>query len=236
MSSTSRRRQDRLAGVHRRHLGETVDLVIAWHHRCAIDLKIVRDAQPQLRDRNRRPTPADDGPDVAGKTDRGIGYGVTQHAVRVIARDDERAPPRWIAAVRGERRWNSVAHDFERGRPRRRHHRAYAAASPPRRSRFARPSCRVVSGERPRYLASRVREHLRRCLSGRSRTRLPVAANTAFSTAGVTTQIVGSPTPPQKSNDGTSTVSTLGISARRSTGYLSKFVSTTRPLSTVISP
>jgi len=35
--------------------------------------------------------------------------------------------------------------------------------------------------------------------SGRLRTGLPVAAWIAFSTAGVTTQIVGSPTPPQKS-------------------------------------
>src|SRR5436190_333254 len=51
------------------------------------------------------------------------------------------------------------------------------------------------------------------CLSGRLRTGLPVAAKIALSTAGVTTQIVGSPTPPQKSPDGTITVSTVGISA-----------------------
>ena len=38
-----------------------------------------------------------------------------------------------------------------------------------------------------------------RFFSGRLRTGLPVAAKIAFSTAGVTTQIVGSPTPPQKS-------------------------------------
>jgi hypothetical protein len=36
-------------------------------------------------------------------------------------------------------------------------------------------------------------------LSGRLRIGLPVAAKTALSTAGATTQIVGSPTPPQKS-------------------------------------
>jgi hypothetical protein len=36
-------------------------------------------------------------------------------------------------------------------------------------------------------------------LSGRLRTGLPVAAKIAFITAGVTTQMVGSPTPPQKS-------------------------------------
>jgi hypothetical protein len=38
------------------------------------------------------------------------------------------------------------------------------------------------------------------CLrKGRSRTGLPVAAKIAFNTAGPTTQMVGSPTPPQKS-------------------------------------
>src|SRR4051812_26753053 len=42
--------------------------------------------------------------------------------------------------------------------------------------------------------------------SGRLRTGLPVAAWIAFSTAGATTQMVGSPTPPQKSNVGTMTV------------------------------
>ena len=36
-------------------------------------------------------------------------------------------------------------------------------------------------------------------LSGRLRIGLPVAAKTALSTAGATTQMVGSPTPPQKS-------------------------------------
>ncbi len=36
-------------------------------------------------------------------------------------------------------------------------------------------------------------------LSGRLRTGLPVAAKIALSTAGATTQMVGSPTPPQKS-------------------------------------
>src|SRR4029453_11423020 len=51
--------------------------------------------------------------------------------------------------------------------------------------------------------------------SGRLRPRLPVAAKIALRTAGVTTEIVGSPTPPQKSPDGTITVSTFGISASR---------------------
>ena len=35
--------------------------------------------------------------------------------------------------------------------------------------------------------------------SGRLRTGFPVAARIAFATAGMTTQMVGSPTPPQKS-------------------------------------
>ena len=51
------------------------------------------------------------------------------------------------------------------------------------------------------------------CFSGRLRTGLPVAAWIALSTLGVTTQIVGSPTPPQKSCVGTITVSTFGNSA-----------------------
>jgi hypothetical protein len=54
-----------------------------------------------------------------------------------------------------------------------------------------------------------------RFFSGRLRTGFPVAAWIAFSTEGVTTQMVGSPTPPQKSSVGTRTVSTFGISAIR---------------------
>ena len=49
--------------------------------------------------------------------------------------------------------------------------------------------------------------------SGSVRTGLPVAAKMAFSTAGATTQMVGSPTPPQKPPDGASTVSILGNSS-----------------------
>lgn len=51
--------------------------------------------------------------------------------------------------------------------------------------------------------------------SGRVRTGLPVAAKIAFSTAGTATQIVGSPTPPQKSCVGAITVSIVGICAMR---------------------
>jgi len=45
--------------------------------------------------------------------------------------------------------------------------------------------------------------------------RLPVAAKIALSTAGAATQIVGSPTPPQKPPDGMMIDSTFGISAMR---------------------
>ena len=47
--------------------------------------------------------------------------------------------------------------------------------------------------------------------------RLPVAAKIALSTAGAATEMVGSPTPPQKSLDGITIVSTFGISSMRMT-------------------
>jgi len=47
------------------------------------------------------------------------------------------------------------------------------------------------------------------CLRGNDRIRFPVAANTALSTAGAATLMVGSPTPPQKSPDGMTMASTL---------------------------
>lgn len=53
--------------------------------------------------------------------------------------------------------------------------------------------------------------------SGRFLTLLPVAAKTAFSTAGAATAMVGSPTPPQKPPEGTVITSTTGISSRRIT-------------------
>jgi hypothetical protein len=52
-------------------------------------------------------------------------------------------------------------------------------------------------------------------LSGNERTRLPVALKKALSTAGAATQIVGSPTPPQKPPLGITMDSTLGIWAIR---------------------
>src|SRR5262249_41370546 len=52
-------------------------------------------------------------------------------------------------------------------------------------------------------------------LSGTERTRLPVAAAIALSTAGAATAMVGSPMPPQKPPEGISTTSTFGISAMR---------------------
>ncbi len=51
---------------------------------------------------------------------------------------------------------------------------------------------------------------------GSERMRLPVAAKMALHNAGATTATGGSPQPPQNPPDGISTVSTLGISARRS--------------------
>ncbi len=54
--------------------------------------------------------------------------------------------------------------------------------------------------------------------SGNSRMGLPVAAKIAFITAGATTEIGGSPTPPQKSKLGTITVSTFGMSVSSITG------------------
>ena len=51
--------------------------------------------------------------------------------------------------------------------------------------------------------------------SGTERMRLPVAAKNALSTEGAATKMVGSPTPPQKSLDGITIASTLGISLMR---------------------
>ena len=48
-------------------------------------------------------------------------------------------------------------------------------------------------------------------LSGTERMRLPLAAKYALSTAGAATQMVGSPTPPQKLPLGVTIVSTFGI-------------------------
>ncbi len=54
-------------------------------------------------------------------------------------------------------------------------------------------------------------------INGSERMRLPVAAKIALSTAGAATEIVGSPTPPQKSPVGMMTTSTFGISSIRIT-------------------
>src|SRR5215469_3508374 len=54
------------------------------------------------------------------------------------------------------------------------------------------------------------------CISGIERSRLPVAAKIALSTAGAATDTVGSPTPPQKPPDGITITSTRGISRMRS--------------------
>jgi hypothetical protein len=52
---------------------------------------------------------------------------------------------------------------------------------------------------------------------GNDRTRLPVAAKIALSTAGAATAIVGSPMPPQNPPEGITMTSTFGISAIRIT-------------------
>src|SRR6266481_6172669 len=54
------------------------------------------------------------------------------------------------------------------------------------------------------------------CINGIERSRLPVAAKIALSTAGAATDTVGSPTPPQKPPEGMTMTSTLGISRIRS--------------------
>jgi alkanesulfonate monooxygenase SsuD/methylene tetrahydromethanopterin reductase-like flavin-dependent oxidoreductase (luciferase family) len=51
--------------------------------------------------------------------------------------------------------------------------------------------------------------------SGNDRTRCPVAAKIALSTAGAATKIVGSPTPPQNPPDGMMMHSTFGIALIR---------------------
>jgi hypothetical protein len=63
-----------------------------------------------------------------------------------------------------------------------------------------RPGCPGAPAE---FTASRLRRYTSfTFLSGRLRTGLPVAAKIAFITAGVTTQMVGSPTPPQRDETG----------------------------------
>src|SRR5262245_25486964 len=70
-------------------------------------------------------------------------------------------------------------------------------------------------------------------LSGNVRMRLPVAAKYALSTAGAATQMVGSPTPPQKPPDGMMIDSTFGICAIFIESYVLKFVCSMAPFFTV---
>src|SRR5438552_4189919 len=69
--------------------------------------------------------------------------------------------------------------------------------------------------------------------SGNERMRWPVAAKIALSTAGAATQIVGSPTPPQKPPDGMMIDSTFGICASRIESYMLKLVCSMWPSLTV---
>ena len=121
----------------------------------------------------------------------------------------ETQSPRGVAGRCGQRLRNAVADDVQRYRCGRGDiggdggtcHRQRRCVR--ERRRCAR--LRRTSGVPPTTRLARSSFHLPqrhticRFLSGRLRTGLPVAAVIAFITAGATTQIVGSPTPPQKS-------------------------------------
>ena len=88
-------------------------------------------------------------------------------------------------------------------------HRGSLAIRSPRLRRRLRPAHRHRSARR-----SRIQALLRSTFfNGKRRTRLPVAAKMALSTAGAATAMVGSPMPPQKPPDGMMMVSTSGISS-----------------------
>src|SRR5580693_914963 len=72
---------------------------------------------------------------------------------------------------------------------------------PPPDRRFATATLPTLSRGRDKRRHRRLRLHYTSFtfFSGRLRTGLPVAAKIAFITEGATTQMVGSPTPPQKS-------------------------------------
>src|SRR5260370_29920741 len=85
----------------------------------------------------------------------------------------------------------------------------------PRRHRFGQLGALFLKVKR-RALGAASLHHANEMLwffNGNERMRLPVAAKYALRTAGAATQIVGSPTPPQKPPDGMRIVSTFGISA-----------------------
>lgn len=94
------------------------------------------------------------------------------------------------------------------------------AFPPPRRHR--RLLCVLVAGQQVRDRGHPSERHQQRSVqigrrsasfNGILRIRLPVAANSALSTAGAATAMVGSPIPPQNPPDGMMRTSTSGISA-----------------------
>lgn len=87
--------------------------------------------------------------------------------------------------------------------------------APNRRSHTA--SLKGASAARDAALANTHQTPRLLFFKGNCRMRLPVAAKTAFRTAGPATAIVGSPTPPQKFPDGMRMVSTAGIWSIRMT-------------------
>jgi hypothetical protein len=134
------------------------------------------------------------------------GPGMAEQAEAALPVHDDGPPPRRIARGAGERGRNGIAHHGEGARRR------------PRAGGGGRQR-RRQEGERRQPRPPR--PHARRrsvCRSGSDRTRLPVAAKIALSTAGAATAMVGSPTPPQKPPEGMTMVSTFGISAMRIIG------------------
>ncbi len=92
-------------------------------------------------------------------------------------------------------------------------HDAARQAAPPMPPRPPRSMQHPIAAARPPRIAYTIWTPW--FFSGNVRMRLPVAAKNAFSTAGAATQIVGSPTPPQKPPDGMTIDSTFGICAMR---------------------
>src|SRR5438067_739723 len=117
---------------------------------------------------------------------------MAQKAQADLPRGDDRPSARGIAGHAGQRIGDAVADDRVRSRCWR--GRARGSNAEERGHRQDKPSDQAFF--RLWFL------------TGKSRIRFPVAQNTAFITAGAATEIVGSPTPPQKPPDGTTTVST----------------------------
>ena len=132
-------------------------------------------------------------------------------------RAEGRAPAPGVAGLAGEWRRDGIAD----------HHEVGHLGAPGRRCALPEGRCAGrQAGQQARHAGTprggpSPAAHARRrswSFSGSCRMRLPVAAKIAFSTAGAATAIVGSPTPPQKPPEGTSTVSTAGMCRIITTG------------------